>query len=419
MIGAAVWELRGGDVQNALPRPLRDDMHEAEQVLTRIAEAHPAPHAAFKVACRPAHVERDHALILVPDVDHPVDLLVAGLGVEVRKKPVPVPTQRVHCRVKLCRGTVFFDHRMRARLVDHAGGGEFLILRVFDIAEPEAELLHLAGAELYVELHRADRRPAMSNRTGTAPGCDCIRQRGRTVDTDKCIAGGIEAVIRAVRPEHGIVIPPLAVFGFVINGVRLQLDLADGKVPLEVGAVVHRVPETEFHIREHVEHLFRVSLIFQRQPDKQAVVALRDQQRLRRRNAILLPLDHAVAETVTAGIAIQLRFRRLPARIPYGIAILDVDVEALLIERAVVVAVARQPAQPRVAVEAVAARRIGQEREKILASEVIDPRQRRARACDHVLAPLIVKETKLHLRTPPSPEDPCVPAESKSIKCLI
>ena len=270
-----------------------------------------------------------------------------------------------------------------------------------------------------MELHRADRRPAMSNRTGTAPGCDCIRQRGRTVDTDKCIAGGIEAVIRAVRPEHGIVIPPLAVFGFVINGVRLQLDLADGKVPLEVGAVVHRVPETEFHIREHVEHLFRVSLIFQRQPDKQAVVALRDQQRLRRRNAILLPLDHAVAETVTAGIAIQLRFRRLPARIPYGIAILDVDVEALLIERAVVVAVARQPAQPRVAVEAVAARRIGQEREKILASEVIDPRQRRARACDHVLAPLIVKETKLHLRTPPSPEDPCVPAESKSIKCLI
>lgn len=50
MIGAAVRELRGGDIQNALPRPFRNDMHEAQQVLTRIAEAHAAPHAAFEVA---------------------------------------------------------------------------------------------------------------------------------------------------------------------------------------------------------------------------------------------------------------------------------------------------------------------------------------------------------------------------------
>ena len=50
MIGAAVRELRGGDIQNALPRPFRNDMHEAQQVLTRIAEAHAAPHATFEVA---------------------------------------------------------------------------------------------------------------------------------------------------------------------------------------------------------------------------------------------------------------------------------------------------------------------------------------------------------------------------------
>ena len=205
----------------------------------------------------------------------------------------------------------------------------------------------------------------------------------------------------------------------MINGVRLDLNLADGEVPLEVGAVVHRVPETELHIREHIERLFCISLVFQRQPDKQAVVALRDQQRLCGRNTIFLPLDHAVAEAVAAGIAVQLRFRGLPAGVPDGIAVFDVNMEALLIGRAVIVAVARQSAQPRVAVEAVATRGIGQDREKILASEVIDPRQRRARACDHILAPLIVKETKLHLRTPPLPEDPCVPAESKSIKCLI
>lgn len=77
-----------------------------------------------------------------------------------------------------------------------------------------------------------------------------------------------------------------------------------------------------------------------------------------------LPLDHAVAEAVAAGIAVQLRFRGLPAGVPDGIAVFDVNMEALLIDRAVIVAVAGQPAQPRVAIEAVAACGIGQECEK-------------------------------------------------------
>ena len=396
MIGTAVCKLRGGNVQNTLPRPFRNDVYKSEQVLTRIAEAHPAAHAAFKIAGRAAHVERDHALVLVPDIHHPVDLLVAGLGVVVGEQCVPVPVQRVHCRVKLCRGTVFSDHRVCARLVDHAGRGEFLILRVFHIAETKEKLPRLAGPQRHMELHRADRRPAVGDRIGAAAVLDRFGQRRRAVEADKGVARGIEAVIRAVRPEHGIVIPPLAVFGFVINGVRLQLDLADGEVPLEVGAVVHRVPEAELYIGEHIERLFRGSPIFQRQPDEQAVVALRDQQRLCGRNTIFLPLDHAVAEAVAAGIAVQLRFRGLPAGVPDGIAVFDVNMEALLIDRAVVVAVAGQPAQPRVAIEAVAARRIRQECEKILAPQVVDPRQRRARACDHVFTPLIVKETKLH-----------------------
>ena len=396
VIGAAVRKLRGGDVQDPLSCALRNDMHKAEQVLTRIAEAHPAAHAAFKIAGRAAHVERDHALVLVPDIHHPVDLLVAGLGVVVGEQCVPVPVQRVHCRVKLCRGTVFSDHRVCARLVDHAGRGEFLILRVFHIAETKEKLPRLAGPQRHMELHRADRRPAVDDRIGAAAVLDRFGQRRRAVEADKGVARGIEAVIRAVRPEHGIVIPPLAVFGFVINGVRLQLDLADGEVPLEVGAVVHRVPEAELYIGEHIERLFRGSPIFQRQPEEQAVVALRDQQRLCGRNTIFLPLNHAVAEAVATGIAVQLRFRGLPAGVPDGIAVLDVNMEALLIDRAVVVAVAGQPAQPRVAIEAVAARRIRQECEKILAPQVVDPRQRRARACDQVFTPLIVKETKLH-----------------------
>ena len=103
---------------------------------------------------------------------------------------------------------------------------------------------------------------------------------------------------------------------------------------------------------------------FQAQPDQQAVFTLRNQQRLRGRNAVLLPLDHAVAETVAAGIAVQLRFRGLPAGIPDSLAVFDINMKPLLVDRAVIIAVAGQTAQPRVAIEAVAACRVGQEREK-------------------------------------------------------
>ena len=206
-----------------------------------------------------------------------------------------------------------------------------------------------------------------------------------------------------VHPEDGIVVPPLAVFGFVINGVRLQLDLADGEVPLEVGAVVHRVPEAELYIGEHIERLFRGSPIFQRQPDEQAVVALRDQQRLCGRNTIFLPLNHAVAEAVAAGIAVQLRFRGLPAGIPDSLAVFDINMKPLLVDRAVIIAVAGQTAQPRVAIEAVAACRVGQEREKILAAEIVDPRKRCARVGDHIFPLLIVKMAELHLELLPMP----------------
>ena len=93
--------------------------------------------------------------------------------------------------------------------------------------------------------------------------------------------------------------------------------------------------------------------------------------------------------------------------------------EPLLIERAIIVAVACEPAQPRVAVEAVAARGVGHEREKVLASQIIDPWQRRARAGDHVFTSVIVEETKLHPKTPPSPKYNLISAESKSFKSSI
>ena len=74
MVGRSVGELRGRYVQDSLSCAGGDHVHEAQKVLCRVPEAHAASHAAFVVACAAAHVERDHALVLVPDVDHAVEL---------------------------------------------------------------------------------------------------------------------------------------------------------------------------------------------------------------------------------------------------------------------------------------------------------------------------------------------------------
>ena len=72
MIGGAVLVLRGGDVDDALPRTVRDQMDKAQKILTGITEAHAAADAGLIIGGGTAHVKGDHALVLIPDIRHAV-----------------------------------------------------------------------------------------------------------------------------------------------------------------------------------------------------------------------------------------------------------------------------------------------------------------------------------------------------------
>ena len=76
MIRAACFKLRGSQIQNPFARPLRDEMHKTKQVLGRITESHAAPNSAFKVRSRTAHVEGNHGLVRIPNIDHAVGVLI-------------------------------------------------------------------------------------------------------------------------------------------------------------------------------------------------------------------------------------------------------------------------------------------------------------------------------------------------------
>ena len=168
VVGAAIGELGGGNVENALPRAGGDQMHKAEQILTGIAEAHAAAGAALIIAGRAAHVEGDHALVLVPDIDHAVELFIAALDRVGGQQGIPVVVQFGKCRIDLRIRGIAGSHRLGAGLIDDAGRGPLLVLRVFYIAQNKNQAAAFAGLQTNFDLMHANGCPAVGNRVGAA-----------------------------------------------------------------------------------------------------------------------------------------------------------------------------------------------------------------------------------------------------------
>ena len=352
MVGAAVLKLGGGDIQNALPGAGGDDVHKAQQILTAVPEAHAASGTAFKVAGRAAHVKGDHALVLVPDVDHAVQLFLAGVQMVGGQQLLPVGAQGGAGGIDLCIRSVALHHGMGAGLVDDARCNELFLLRVLNVAQTEQDAAALAGGEGQVDVQCTHRCPAVGNAAGAVPGADGLRVCRAAVHAAEGIPGGVKAVHRAVCPEHGVVVAALAVLGLVVDDAALYLYLTGG----EVG----------------------------------------DEQFLPSGHAVLFALQNGVAQTVAAAVTVQRGLGGLPARVPHGVAVLDIDPVAVHVQRGVVVAVAGQAAHPGVPVKAVTARRVGDQTEEVLAAKVVDPRQGRLRGGDDILFILVIKISELH-----------------------
>ena len=93
VIRAAGLELRGRQVEDAFARARGNHVDEAEQILVGIAEAQAAADARFVKRGRARHVERGHALVGVPDVDHPVGVDVGRLDLIDAEQVVPILAQ--------------------------------------------------------------------------------------------------------------------------------------------------------------------------------------------------------------------------------------------------------------------------------------------------------------------------------------
>ena len=103
---------------------------------------------------------------------------------------------------------------------------------------------------------------------------------------------------------------------------------------------------------------------------------------------------------MSAAVPVEFRLNRLPAGIPDGVSVFYIKVKAFLIQRAVVIAVARDSPQSCIAVEAVAAGGVAQQREEVLVSEVVDPGQRSTWCRNDIFASRVIKVTEFHGKAP-------------------
>ena len=118
VVTSAVGELGGSDVDDAFACPLGNLMDKPDEILIGVAESHPTSDTAFKEGGGAGEAEGNHALILVPDVDHAVKARVARREREASEKIVPIGTQFIESLVNLFGSVETGHHLAGTGLVD-------------------------------------------------------------------------------------------------------------------------------------------------------------------------------------------------------------------------------------------------------------------------------------------------------------
>ncbi len=399
MVAAAVGELRGGDVEDALPRPVGNEVADARQVLVGVAETHAAADAALEVAGAAAEEEGDHALILVPDVDRAVEFGNRRGHREPAEEVVPEGAQGGECCVGAFRRAVLRQHFPRRPPIQMPGHLKFRLRRILHIPQYEDQLLACPGLQRKVETVRSHRAPPVRHGIARRAGKYLLRRIKTVVHADERLPVGIEPVVRTVHAVESVMVAPLPILRLVIEHIRLHLHFAGRQVALEILHVGGRIPETPLHETVQLERLAHTARVGQAHPVDLAACAGRHEEQHLCTEAVLLARQARVAHAMPALIRVQRRLARLPAGIPHRIAVLDIEVASARIHRHTVVAVAENAPELGVAAEAVAAGGVGDQREEVVRAHVVDPRPGRIWPGDHIFARGIVEVSELfHLR---------------------
>ena len=242
---------------------------------------------------------------------------------------------------------------------------------------------------------RCDRAPAVGKAVAWLAFHHSLRLGKLVVESDEALAVGIVALNLGIDGVESIVVAALAVFGLVIDGRAFYLHFARREVALEVLHVGGSIPEAPFCKGEHLEGLHLLSLVLQRHLLHLSPCMERNEEEHTCLHTVLTARDAGIVHAVAALVAVERCLARFPSRVPYGIAIFDIEIATAVIHRHTVVAVTGDATELGILVEGITTCCIGYEREEILVTQIIDPRPWGLWVSNHVFAIGVIKMTIL------------------------
>ncbi len=261
-----------------------------------------------------AEVEGDHALIGIPDVHHPVGVLVGGFHLKAFEKLAPALGEPGQARLHRLWVQPGLDHRPHPPLVEDLASRRVELLggRVLGIAQHEDDLPLLMGAQLQSHVVRTVRGPAVGDRATRVAALHRQRAVPAPVGAEEGVALGVEAGQLGGAGEEGKVVAPLSVLGPVVDDAAVHLHLTGREVALKVGGVILRVPETELHRREDRQCPGLLPEVGEAEPPHLEGLAERHVIERFGTDPPVPRSDHGVGEAMTALVIVEDRLGGLP-----------------------------------------------------------------------------------------------------------
>ena len=286
VIRVAVRELSGSNIDDPLSGALRYKVNETEQILTGISKAHASSDTGLIIGGAAGHIECDHALILIPDVDHSVHFRTGTGDMEFAEQFTPVAAKRLISRDDRAAIMIFADHRMRFGLIDDSVRLPFLFYGIFYIGQLEDYTGAFARSEFDIEFKDCAGRPSACYSILAGTTLDHFGEGGASVIAYERAPVGIKAADRTVYGEDSIHVSALSVLCAMINSgviefavivdrslggflktadlvteIGLYFDFAGRKISLEILLVIVGIPEAPFNIRKYFEILFLTGFV--------------------------------------------------------------------------------------------------------------------------------------------------------------
>jgi hypothetical protein len=239
---------------------------------------------------------------------------VGRADLEDAQQFIPVEAKPFEGRIGIRRSEIAGDRLFCPLLVDDQGIRwiEFLLARVFLVAENKKDLSGLAGIERNPDVVRANRRPAMRDRISRASALDGGGLVPAAIRAEKGVARGVEPGDFFRAGEVGEVVTAFAVLGLVVDDTVFDFDLADAEIALEVAGVVKRVPQAKLNGREDGEFGGALAVIRDRELPDLKVLVEGNEVACRRLDALLVGANDGVTHAVATRVALELSLGGLP-----------------------------------------------------------------------------------------------------------